>query len=408
MANLLLSKIRAQRKIALAVASSGIAATLLQNGKTAHFAFKLPLFSSDIGTPVFYISKQSSKGRRLQECSLIVWDECTMAYKTSIETLNRMLKDFRDDERNMGGVTVVFAGNFHQTLRIIPRGTKADKIHACLKSSFLWESVKKLRLTTKMRVYLGGGPQADIFANTLLKLGNGTYLEQNGEIVIHPDLTIVVSDLNSLISKVYQNVSKVSQCTAAWLRERATLAPKNDRVASINGLILSRFHGVEKVYKSIDTLTGEHDATNYPIEFLNSLDPSGLPPHNLQLKVGAPIILMRNLNSPKLCNGTRLKIKKLMEYLIEAEIVTGSSIRESVLIPSIPMTPSNYPFELKRLQFPVKLCFVMTINKSQGQTFEVAGIDLYDKGFSHGQLYVACSRYVQRKIYLFMSQKEKL
>jgi ATP-dependent DNA helicase PIF1 len=62
------------------------------------------------------------------------------------------------------------------------------------------------------------------------------------------------------------------------------------------------------LYKSIDTVC---DAVNYPTEFLNSLDLIDMSPHNLQLKVGSPVILLRNLNPPRLCNGLRLVIKKI-------------------------------------------------------------------------------------------------
>jgi hypothetical protein len=64
------------------------------------------------------------------------------------------------------------------------------------------------------------------------------------------------------------------------------------------------------LYKSIDTVCDVTEAVNYPTEFLNLLDLPSMPPHNLQLKVGSPVILLRNLNPPWLCNGTRLVIKK--------------------------------------------------------------------------------------------------
>ena len=47
------------------------------------------------------------------------------------------------------------------------------------------------------------------------------------------------------------------------------------------------------------------------------------------------------------------------------------------------------PFEFRRVQFPVSLCFAMTINKSSGQT---VGVDMIDESFTHGMLYVALSR----------------
>lgn len=101
---------------------------------------------------------------------------------------------------------------------------------------------------------------------------------------------------------------------------------------------------------------------------------------------------IRSLDPPKLCNGTRLCVKKLMPNVIEATIITGKSKGEDVLIPRIPMIPTDLPFEFKRLQFPLRLAFAMTINKAQGQSLKIAGVILENSCFSHGQLYVACSR----------------
>lgn len=104
----------------------------------------------------------------------------------------------------------------------------------------------------------------------------------------------------------------------------------------------------------------------------------------------------------KLCNGTRLAIKKLMPNVIEATIISGKFKGEEVLIPRIPMISTDLPFNFKRLQFPVRLAFAMTINKAQGQSLKVAGLNLENACFAHGQLYVACSRVgTPKQLYIY-------
>lgn len=194
-----------------------------------------------------------------------------------------------------------------------------------------------------------------------------------------------------LIDKVFPNIAELHK-NHVWLSERAILAAKNKDVDELNFNIQSKIAGQLVSYKSIDSIMNQEDVVNYPTEFLNSLDLPGLPPHNLQLKVGSAIIMLRNINQPRLCNGTRLAVKKLMPNVIEATILKGRYKGEDVLIPRIPMIPNDLPFDFKRLQFPVRLAFAMTINKAQGQSLEVCGINLEYPCFAHGQLYVACSR----------------
>ena len=110
----MLATIRGERNIAVPIASSGIAATLIDGGKTAHSAFKLPLNLNHSESALCNISKQSDIAQVLREAKVIVWDECTMAHKGGIEALNRTLQDIRGRNRLMGGVTVLLAVDFRQ------------------------------------------------------------------------------------------------------------------------------------------------------------------------------------------------------------------------------------------------------------------------------------------------------
>ena len=135
----------------------------------------------------------------------------------------------------------------------------------------------------------------------------------------------------------------------------------------------------------------------YPVEYLNTISHSSLPPSKLSLKKGVPLMLLRNLDAQKgLCNGTRCILLNCTPKVLEVRVL-GENVSEEDRIAFIPIislfgTEGELGFKFSRRQFPVRLAFAMTINKSQGQSLKYVGINLTKPVFTHGQLYVALSR----------------
>jgi hypothetical protein len=187
-----------------------------------------------------------------------------------------------------------------------------------------------------------------------------------------------------------------------YLLERTILTSKNSDAGAINSFMLHRLPGDMRIMHSVDNIVDDQRgnlSAMYPTEFLNTLTPSGLPHHTLQLKVGMPVILLRNLQpSIGLCNGVRMMVQLISRRFLTCQIAVGAHRGRVVHIPRISLitTDSDYPIKFKRRQFPILPAFAMTINKVQGQTFGFVGLYLQNSVFTHGQLYVALSR-VSRK-----------
>ncbi|PIO54206.1 hypothetical protein TELCIR_24436, partial [Teladorsagia circumcincta] len=298
-----------QRKTAICVAWTGIAANLLPRGRTASSTFKLNIHDGGRSSTM---KRESMEARVLRDVSVIFWDEISMVPKWTLEAVDLLLKDIMQNEIPFGGKLMIVGGDFRQVLPVVEKGRQEDLENACVKKSPLWQHFVTYHLSSNMRA----APDSGDWARLLLEIGEGRYQEDENGCIELPNSFYSTGDL---ISDVFGEVITVDDITE--LAEKAILAPKNMDVAQMSDLALQRMpeHLELRVYKSIDEAqhADPEDALNYQIEHLNKMTPSGMPPHELRLKKGCIVMLLRNLDVTKgLCNGTRLIVDECGQHVL--------------------------------------------------------------------------------------------
>ena len=374
-ANCIMNHVRISNSLVLACASSGIAATVLKGGSTAHNKFQLPIDLNE--DTVCDIRPGTDRYKLIVDTKMVVWDEAPMMHRFAVDAVDRLFQRVKDNTRSFGGVIVVFMGDWRQTLPVLPLSSREQKIAATLLFAECWKNVKVLRLTENLRIRKHGGSSS--WSDYLLSVGEGkleTHIINGNEYTKLPSSMIIESGkISDLVQAVYPSL-KSNFTNMLWLYNRAIICPKNNDVQEINKTMLNLLPGEVHKFYSIDQVNdNDMRATT---EVINKLTPQGMPLHEISLKVGAIIMLLRNLNPAEgHCNGTRYVVTNIARHVIEAVIPDGLHKGKVLFIPRIFNTPpKNFTPHMTRIQFPIKLAFAITSNKSQGQSLESIGIYL--------------------------------
>ena len=278
---------------------------------TSHKIFKLPLDLKNKNSCNFNSDKEK---KHLIEADVIIWDEASMIPLKAFELADREVRDCcNKDNLSFAGKIVILGGDFRQILPIVKNGLKNDILGECIKFSKLWNKFKQFKLNLNMRAI------DRQHQNFLLEIGEGRI--QNYEI---PDEQLT----DNICDKIYNKDIQLDQ----ELDKKIILCTHNDDVHNLNKRMLSKLNTKQKTYYTIDyirpkgtDMADEEINLNYPPESHNNIKIPSIPDHELTLKIGAVIILLRNLcTKDGLCNGTRLQILELFEYNIKAKIISRS------------------------------------------------------------------------------------
>ncbi|KIH61483.1 hypothetical protein ANCDUO_08248 [Ancylostoma duodenale] len=218
------------------------------------------------------MSVQSRQARDLQSTDCIIWDEAPMAPKFALEALDQLLRDIAQSDQPFGGKTMIL-GDFRQIPPVVPQASRMEVVNITIKNCSLWPYFHQFSLTENMRAQSAGAQ----WCNFLIQLGNGEMQDPSGNVEIPAELL----SKGDIIDDVFGDITTIEDINTAV--DRAILIPKIFDSLEINHKVLRRLPGEEKLCRSTDEVEceTEADATDFPLEFLNSLTPPGYPPNEL-------------------------------------------------------------------------------------------------------------------------------
>ena len=355
---LIAESLRVRGVIFSITAMTGCAALLIGNGaKTLHSWAGIGLGKGTIESHVASINKMYPVKKRWKKTEVLVIDEISMMTPDLLELMDGIAKSLRNNQKPMGGIQVVFVGDFLQ----LPPVAKGGNVKFAFESAVWWELIK--HTIQLKRIFRQEDPT---FQRILDEARIGE---------------LSPSSLATLKSR----------CDLSWDNEPiqpTLLFTRNADVDSINNTNLAELDGEPHKYIA-KTLPHGHPVADVA-KVVEKLDKDANYVVELTLKVGAQVMLITNLDQEKgLVNGSRGVVTGFRDNL-DWPIVIFKNGQQLAIEPFIWKSEHEPPIE--RSQIPLRLAYSLTIHKAQGATLDCSLIDIGVSTFEYGQAYVALSR----------------
>ena len=394
----LLAECRAQNMVGLVCAPTALAASLYENGMTCHEACKLNVVEDEQWES--YSSRLKSFPGRcelLSECRLLIIDEVFNVHRGNFNAMIAALQAIRNSTHHSAGMIIVCTGDIHQIPPVVQNGSRNRILNASVVANPTYQQTLKYNLTTPQRTL----PTEIEFRALLDQIGADTKphaTHMDDQPLVQLENIHTFTDETRALRWAIPNITSAEQ--------NVVLTASNARVNELNTLIQERNpNPPRELLSSTSIKSSTHDELIEVLahELIATSRKNDVPPHALTLKKGDICFLMATLSKKDgIVKNQRLRILEIGTRLIQAELLLDEGRTRRCLIPRFRFNYKHHQhLEITRLQFPLRLAYACTINKSQGQTFSKVLLDskaqkmfnAFVRGaFSHGHLYVALGR----------------
>ena len=241
----------------------------------------------------------------------------------------------------------------------------------CMQRFILWRHITVLHLHQNMRLNTQIVEKAN-FTRWQLKVGHGQHTDDSCNIILPDHFHCPKNTVNFFFNIIYPNIH-IPGHSDQYFSECIILSSMNNKVNELNEIVLARFSGPSQVFPNVDYIPnseqlGEDDPMlNYPVKYLNEINFGLLPLVKLELKIGCPVMVLKNLDAANgVCNDSRGILTRFDNRVLEVRLLTGEHAGKTVFILKVANQPGEEEnaFRFTKRQFLIRVCFFITINKS--------------------------------------------